>query len=585
MELRDTGTRESWFEVVWPLGRSTVVKTVARERLPDPAGKTIGFVWDGVFRGDEIFPIVQKELAQHHPSLRFVDYDAFGNIHGQDEPAVVGALPGRLAEEGIDAVIIGIGACGTCTPAVIRACIAAERAGIPSFAIVSTGFLKQAQATARSGGAEHIWIAEYSGVIPTDSYDVMEAKVREHVVPSLLEGFVAPVDTDESPEDAGEAEQDGDPRTIVFAGTLDDVQDHFDERLWSDGLPIVPPTLARVERFLAFSDREPDQVLGVLPPEEREATVWNVAVNGVMAGCRPEHMPILVAIAEAIADPEFKLEHAGSTPGWEPLVTLSGRLADVLGFNTGAGLMRIGRRANSSVGRFVRLYMRNVAGLRIPPGDSDKAAIGFTFNVALAEDDGATSALGWDPYRVDRGFSVDDDVVTVQSVIAISQPIYAGGDDPLDRIEPLAHIMATTCGPWAFTGVWRGRFHPLLVISPTVAKAFAEDGWTKDDIRRYLFEHLLIEARWLEHYPMHVTGEDVPLTKLVADGTAPAHYAESDDPHRLVPLLLREEWTGIVVAGDSGRNQCKVYVNSADLGAPVSRKVELPAAWSTLRSA
>jgi hypothetical protein len=296
-----------------------------------------------------------------------------------------------------------------------------------------------------------------------------------------------------------------------------------------------------------------------------------------MAGCRPEYLPILIAAAEAIADPEFRLEDAGSTPGWEPLVIVSGELTRALDFNTEGGAMRIGRQANASIGRFLRLYMRNVAGLRTPPGGTDKGSIGLNFNVALAENEAAIAAVGWPSFRVDQGFSAEDNVVTVQSVVAISPPIYSGGNGAIEHLEPIAQIMATTCGPWSFTGVWYKRWHPLLVMSPSVAHAFAADGWSKDDIRRHLYEQLKIEARWLDDYPKHVAGAAVPLADLVRDQVAPALYAASDDPDRLVPILLRPEWTNILLAGDPGRNQCKVYVNNHEQGPPISKKVQLAA--------
>jgi hypothetical protein len=442
----------------------------------------------------------------------------------------------------------------------------AEGLGIPAFAVVSTGFLRQARATARAVGIEHVAIIEYPGVIPNDTAEQLDDKIRTSVVPDLVRALRAPVTV------AAAGDEEPDPTAVVVRGSLDEVQDHFDGHLWSDGLPIVPPTRDRVERFLRCTPRAPEEVLGVLLPEQREATVWNVAVNGVMAGCRPEYMPLLVAAVEAICDPEFRIEDAGSTPGWEPLVILSGRRAASLGFNSGAGLMRVGSRANTTVGRFLRLYIRNVAGLRIPPGDTDKGSIGSTFNVALAEDRHSVDDLGWPSFGEDRGFARDDDVVTVQSVVAISPPIYSGGTTASVRIEPIAHLMGTTCGPWAYTGVWYQRWHPLLVLSPSVAAAFAADGWTKDDIRRHLFDTLTIEAHWFEQYPMHVAGAAVSLRELVDEGRAAARYAQSSDPSRRVPLLLRPEWTGIVVAGDPGRNQCKVYVNNHEQGPPVSRK-------------
>jgi hypothetical protein len=416
--------------------------------------------------------------------------------------------------------------------------------------------MRQAQSIARALGIGDAWIAEYPGVIPNDSSELFEQKVRECIVPGLREGFA----TTAGPSVvAAEPER----RSVVFSGSLDQIQEHFSQQQWTDGLPIIPPTPERLKAFLRCTDRDPDEVLGVLAPEYREATVWNVAVNGVMAGCRPEYLPILLAAVEAIADPEFRLEDAGSTPGWEPLVIVSGELTRALDFNTEGGAMRIGRQANASIGRFLRLYMRNVAGLRTPPGGTDKGSIGLNFNVALAENEAAVAAVGWPAFRVDQGFSAEDNVVTVQSVVAISPP-----------------ILATTCGPWSFTGVWYKRWHPLLVMSPSVAHAFAADGWSKDDIRRNLYEQLKIEARWLDGYPMHVAGAAVPLADLVRDRVAPALYAASDDPDRLVPILLRPEWTNILLAGDPGRNQCKVYVNNHEQGPPISKKVQLAAGWS-----
>ena len=448
-----------------------------------------------------------------------------------------------------------------------------------ALAIVSSGFLGQASALARSLGIQGVAVAEYPGVIPTDPDDVFEAKVRTVVVPRLVSALAGTAQEAPAP-----APSDLGSRSIVLAGTLDQVQDHFFDQLWSDGLPVVPPTVDRVERFLDYTDRDPGEVIGILPPARREATVWGVAVNGVMAGCRPEYLPVLLSVTEAVADPEFRIEDAGATPGWEPLVILSGSLAKELDFNSGAGAMRVGRRANSTVGRFLKLLMRNVAGIRTPPGDTDKATIGASFNVALAEDDDAVAALGWAPFRVDSGFGPDDNVVTVQSVVAVSPPIYSAGARALDHMETIAYLLGTTCGPWAFTGPWFGRWHPLLVLGPAVAQAFAGDGWSKDDIRRYLFEHLTLPAGVLDRYAHDVISTSDTLADLVAKGLAPAHYAASTDPARPVPLLLREEWTGILVAGDPGRNQSRGYINNHKQGPPVSKAVVLPAKWRQLRS-
>lgn len=454
----------------------------------------------------------------------------------------------------------------------MRVCKVAEESGIPSLAIVATGFMGQARVVAKQLGIQHVPLCEYPGVPAFDADDVLVEKVRDHVVPAALAAMTAPrTDRVGPPERAA----DFDRREIVCSGTVDGLHDFFESQDWGDGLPFIPPTIERVERFLAQTDRDPDEVLGVLLPELREASVWTVAVNGVMAGCKPEYMPMLVALAECIADPEFRIEDAGSTPGWEPLVIVSGPLVKTLDFNYGPGAMRLGRRANATLGRFARLFFRNVAGLRIPPGATDKATFGGGLHVALAENDDAVRALGWPAFRHDRGFGDDDTVVTIQSCLAVSPPIYSGGRTGRECMETITHIMGATFSPWAFCGVLYGRWHPLLVLSPSVASVFAADGWSKDDIRQYLYEHVLIEARWFERYPFHVGGgKPFTLKGLVEQGLAAPRYAESDDPERLIPMNVDPAMIGIAVAGDPERNQSKVYVNNHEQAPPISRRVE-----------
>src|SRR5919197_4701278 len=202
--------------------------------------------------------------------------------------------------------------------------------------------MQQAAVVSKGVGLPSLPIAEYPGVPMTDGADAVARKI-EALVPQLVAGLAGAHDV------ALSAVAEPGPREIVHRGTLDDIQEHFHRNLWSDGLPIIPPTLARVERFLQHTRRAPDEVLGRLLPENRAATVWSVAVNGVMAGCRPEYMPVLVAIVEAMADPYYGVEHSGNTPGWEPLVIVSGPIANALALNHGQGVMRVGRQANTSL--------------------------------------------------------------------------------------------------------------------------------------------------------------------------------------------------------------------------------------------
>jgi hypothetical protein len=456
---------------------------------------------------------------------------------------------------------------------VVRSSLVAERAGLRSVSIVCQAFALQAQAIAAVHGLRDLPLAIYPGVVMTDSQDTFVHKVTSLVVDRVLNGLTTDVVGDPRVVEPGRCD-------IVCRGTLDEIQELFLDKLWTDGLPIIPPTIDRVERFLQYTDRRPDEVLGVLPPEDRQATIWSVAVNGVMAGCRPEYMPILVAVVEAIADHAFGLEHAGSTPAWEPLITLSGPIIHDLDFNCEAGVLRVGRQANTSVGRFLKLYTRNVAGLRIAPGGTDKGSIGYTFNIVLAENEAAARELGWPSYGVERGFQPGDNGVTVQSVLASSLPLYTQGTQATDHLRSISEIFGQgMCAAWTPIGVKWGAFHPLLVLGPAVAGAIAQAGYSKDDIRQYLYEHTRMPFDTFMRYGNQVSAFDIQA--YVRSGAAPEVYGQPG-PDGQVPVFPWPQSIGIVVAGDPGRNQSRGYLNNQVQGLPVSKRIELPADWQSL---
>jgi hypothetical protein len=457
---------------------------------------------------------------------------------------------------------------------VLRAAALVERLGIPTASIIGSGFVKQADVVARGLGLPLAY-GIYPGAPMVDSEEELRRKVEQSLAPGLIRGL-----TEAVPSHAAEPAEPA-PGSVVFRGTFDEVQEHFHRRLWTDGLPVVPPTGERVERFLQFTDRAPGEVIRALPQESREASILSIAVNGVMAGCRPEYMPVLAAVVEAMSDPRFAIEHAGSTPGWEPLVIVNGPIVKTLDFNYGQGVMRVGRQANTSVGRFVRLYLRNICGYRIPPGAGDKGSIGSTFNVALAEDEDTAREIGWPTYAMEQGFGPEENVVTVRSVVAITPPTYSAGERAIDHARQFADVMGATFTYWSHTGMKRGFWHPLIVVGPGIARVIARE-WSKDDLRRYLWENVKVTAAKATHYARMTSTPTFSLERLVAEGVLPPEYAASSDPERLVRVFIHEKMTGIVVAGDPGRNQSRGYMGNHDQGPPVSRGVRLPRDWKRL---
>lgn len=462
----------------------------------------------------------------------------------------------------------------------LRASAAIERAGFPTVSIVSSGFLKQAEVVARGLGLPDLKIAHYPGTPMVDSSEELRRKVESELVPQIVEGISSPAESKLAAATAPEPN----PKDVIFSGTLDQVNELFYERQWTDGMPVVPPTVDRIERFLRYTDRAPEEVVGICPPDNREATVWNIAATGVMAGCRPEYMPVLLAVVEAVTDPEFRMQDAGSTPGWEPLVVVSGPIVKELDFNSSASVMRMGRQANTTVGRFLRLVLRNLAGFRFAPGAGDKGSIGQSFLVALAENEDACAEIGWQPYAADRGHRAGGNLVTVQSVVSVSPPIYTGSEKAIEHARVLAEVLAQSCGYWSPVAMAYAKYNPLILMGPSIAKVFADEGWSKDAIRQYIYDNAWITAADAERYAYYVGLTGFSLRGHVDQGLLPAEYCASDDPQRKIRIFPRAEWIGIVVAGDAGRNQSRAYCSNHTQGPPVSRPVRLPERWNALLS-
>jgi hypothetical protein len=461
---------------------------------------------------------------------------------------------------------------------VLRASAVAEQAGVPTASLVCEGFLGQAATTAAGLGMPTLPTAIVPGHVDVQSAE----ELRRNIMQVTLEAVINNLTT--SPDEA-RVQVEPEPREIVFEGTYTEVNRFFLENEWSDGLPIVPPTLDKVEEFLRFTERDPDEVLGVLLPDNRRATVWNVAVNGVMAGCRPEYMPVLLALIEAMADPAYGVEHSGNTPGSETLITINGPIIEELGFNYGQGALRDGFQANTTVGRFWRLYLRNVAGFL--PHKTDKATFGNTWRVVLAENEEAVRHIGWEPMSVDRGFQAGDNVVTISR--------YTGGDviasvfgSTAQEILPyLADAMARLIG-WelCFTvGIAPGTQKPLLILSPILAQTIAKSGFSKQDVKHFLYEHARIPAWKFEQYLgtwTNLIPDNCNLYDLVRCGKAPAQFGVSTDPHRLVPIVCTPEDFQITVSGDPLRTNAYVFIHNGMLGFPTSKKIHLPTNWHTL---
>jgi hypothetical protein len=458
---------------------------------------------------------------------------------------------------------------------VLRASAAAEDAGVPSSSLVCEGFIGQAGTTSVGLGMPNLPVALVPGHVGAQSTDELRRNIREVTCDAVLANLI------EQPAEAASIIEPS-PSEIVFEGSFEEVNRLFYENQWSDGLPIVPPTLEKIAAFLAFTDRKPDDVLGILLPDSRAATIWSVAVNGVMAGCRPEYMPILVALAEAMADPDYGVEHSGNTPGGETLITLNGPIIKELNFNYEQGVLRDGFMPNTSVGRFWRLYLRNVAGFLLH--QNDKATFGNTWRVVLAENEDVLRKIGWEPISADMGFAAGDNTVTIARYTGGDLIASVSGDTP-DRMMPYIADAVLKQNGWqlVFTvGTSLGTLRPLLVLSPILAQTLARAGWSKQDVRQYLYDHTRLQARKFEAYLGDWTDHPIRSLKEQANlGKIPKIFYESDDPERLVPIVFEPDDFMVAVSGDLLRTNAYTFSHNGILGYTVAKQIKLPTDWAT----
>lgn len=421
-------------------------------------------------------------------------------------------------------------------------------------------------------------MATYPGVISTHDRPTIARNIEDVLVDQIVQQLTAAqapaeVVTDHEPDD----------REIVFSGSFEAVNQYFQQQQWSDGLPIVPPTLDKIEAFLRHTGRAPGEVLGVMHPSQTEASIWKIAVNGVMAGCRHEYMPVLVAIVEAMCDPAYGMKHGGSTPGWEAMIIINGPIRQQLGFDDKQGAQRPGNQANTSIGRFYRLFARNVP--RFLPGTTDMATFGQMFRAAVAENDEACAAIGWEPLHVSRGFRPDDSVVTITSVRTASDPFSTAGDTAERHLELIVDWVKRMIEPYQSS---RGYVEShVLLLTPVIAAILAKAGYSKHGVSEYLKQHATVPAHYYEWHMMladhHTPG--TTLAGLIDKGELPAAWRVSDDPERPVPLLLPQSQWLIVVAGDPLRNRSSIYRQNFKQGYATSKKIELPRNWRALLQA
>ena len=332
------------------------------------------------------------------------------------------------------------------------------------------------------------------------------------------------------------ANEIGELHSVDWEGPVEAIEKCY-ELGWTDGLPVVPPTSERVQQFLDYAQRPAEEVIGSLPERRREVTVGKVAANAVLAGCLPEYFPVVLAATEAMLAPEFNLIGPSSSLGGAAvLVIVNGPVVRELNINARNNLFGPGNRANSTIGRSIRLILMNACAAI--PGLFDRSILGHPgkFSFCIAENE---SGNHWNPLHLERGFAADQSAVTVFACGAPRQVSTPGGPEAAVStvaeaiLAPSTSISSMVSPDETVPKVGQGE---VAVVVAGRTSTWAE--WSKEDFRKVL---------------------QSKLRRSVADLKRAGQVegnVEPKDENRFRPLALAPEDILVVLAGGDESQMC-----------------------------
>ncbi|MPZ43621.1 MAG: hypothetical protein GEV05_09505 [Betaproteobacteria bacterium] len=322
------------------------------------------------------------------------------------------------------------------------------------------------------------------------------------------------------------------PPIVESDRAFDEINDYFYERGWSDGLPVVPPTRSRVQAMLGGMPwRDPSDVISIVPPRMGRASMQQIAVNAVMAGCRPEYLPVVVAALQAVSEPEYGLAHRQTTThAGAPLMIVNGPVVERLRINCGRGLFGPGWRANATIGRALRLVLINIGGAG-PGVDASQTGHPGKYTYCVAEYEEANP---WEPLHVERGFEREQSVVTVVNTEAphsMTENVQTDADE-------IVHTFASCMATLGVNNLY-SQGTPVLALGIEHAQHIASAGWSKCRLQEALFERA--RQPW-----------GLVKNRGKSKGPRFPEFVDRSDDSSMVPIIREPSDLVVIVAGGAG---------------------------------
>ena len=345
-------------------------------------------------------------------------------------------------------------------------------------------------------------------------------------------------------------------RRVDVPDSYDAVQDFYWEQGWTDGLPVVPATDSLVRRMLSGYGEDPSLSLGVIQPRNARVTLEKVAINAVMAGCIPKYFPVVVAAVKAVLQEEFNVAGVSSTTGGAaPVIIVNGPLAVQLGINGDSGCFGPGYRANASIGRALRLVIRNLGGLI--PGEMDKATLATPgrYSFCFAENEERSP---WEPRHVELGFDPAASIVTVvgiRGIYGVMETTVATGSEVLRTV--IGTMKAVGISNYYQVGTGS---QILVVLCPEHAADIFASGLSKNDVRQFIYQNARMPLHQLKDIA-HYGNRNWPP------------WIDENSPDTLVPIVRDADDIVIVVAGGDGRHSA--WLSGWGVTRMVTREIDL----------
>ncbi|MFC1495522.1 hypothetical protein ACFL6W_09590 [Thermodesulfobacteriota bacterium] len=536
-------------------------------RLKDLKGKKIGIIRIRIQAGEVLFPYLEKTLKELAPSTK---WDVLEMLFIED-PEERAAWFKKMVDP-YDGIVISLAISGGSTTRITPLAVEIEKLGKPVALIVTNCFQTTARYFAQNQGLEDIAIAPFAMDYVPPAEEIEKLDLAEDVAEKVILAL-----TEWSP--GSPVLEEVSDKVFTYSGAsyqeaYENMEKSFLQHGWSDGFPLVPPTEEAVKRMLEGTELPAEHLIAVFPPGQGKATVGKIAVNAVMAGCLPQYMPVILAAVDAIIDPAFDLVGVQSTSGQlAPLLIVSGRkLIEELNINDSFCTLGPGWRANTAIGRALKLIMMNIG--HTWPGINDMKAFGNPFRyVTLIGENEAVYSGTWEPLRVTEGFSKDQPTLSVMPAMSWQPDLVLPTPPSVKRIIEHITLQAKVKYDRYANNCY---YNNLILISPTAFDAIRREGVSQTDLKQTLYERIQLPGS-----EVFDGRERIGLIKF-PQWVIDKHNADPDAP---VSILRSPESLKICVTGGPGPDMI-AYIGTWGYGPSqfITRPVKLPANWDELLS-